>query len=71
MNRLEENFTVCPCKNLNDIIAAIENQAVRLLILEIGTNGKELKLLKDLYSRWPNLRIISIGSEQPRDHIIN
>ena len=69
-NRLEENFEVYYCKNINHINHTIENKSIDLLLLEIGSNGKELKILKELHTKWPKLSVISLGLEEPKEDLI-
>jgi DNA-binding NtrC family response regulator len=44
--------------------------AVKILLIEIGSNGKELKTLKEIHSSNPGVRVIALGEEEPKEHLI-
>lgn len=70
-HNLEEKFHVFFCKNENQILEIIKRELISVLLLEIGPNGKELKILKQLQDQFPKLHVITLGLEKPQQHLIN
>ena len=57
-------------KNFNHISNTIGKKTINLLLLEIGANGNELNFLKKIHIKRPGLRVISLGFEEPKEHLI-
>ena len=70
VNKLEEKFRVFYCEDIIHVWNTLEKISINLLLLEIGTTGQELKILKELQIKWPLLHIISLGLEKPKEHLI-
>lgn len=69
-NKLHEKFNVFFCKEVNQVWNTVEKETINVLLLKIGTNGKELELLKELQDQYLNLHVISVGLEKPKEHLI-
>ena len=69
-NSLEANFHVFFCKDVDQVWKTVEEKSINVLLLEIGTVGKELIILKELQAKWPRLSVISLGLEEPKEHLI-
>ena len=70
ISKLNKKFRVFPCENLIQLLTVMENHLIKILLIEIGSNGKELKALKEIHSISPNVRVIALGEEEPKEHLI-
>jgi DNA-binding NtrC family response regulator len=70
MSRLNKKFRVFQCENLIQLQSVMENHSIKILLIEIGSNGKELKTLKVIHSSSPSVRVIALGDEEPKEHLI-
>jgi len=65
LTRLDRKFKVLACSSLT-----LESTSIKILLIEIGTNGKELKILKEVHKKNPRLRVIALGQEEPKENLI-
>lgn len=70
MRKLKKNYNVFACVSLGQIRQTIKSYTIRVLLLEIGMKGKELKILKEILDKNPRLRVITLGVEEPKEHLI-
>jgi DNA-binding NtrC family response regulator len=70
LTRLNRKFNVFPCTSLNQVRQILESASIKILLIEIGSNGKELKILKEIHSSNPGVRVIALGDEEPKEHLI-
>jgi len=70
LTRLNRKFNVFACTCLNQVRQTLESTSIKILLIEIGTNGKELKILKEVHTNNPELRVIALGQKEPKDHLI-
>ena len=70
LTRLNRKFKVLACTSLNQVRQTIESKSIKILLIEIGTNGKELKILKEVQRKNPRLRVIALGQEEPKENLI-
>jgi len=70
LTRLDRKFKVLACSSLNQVRQTLESTSIKILLIEIGTNGKELKILKEVHKKNPRLRVIALGQEEPKENLI-
>ena len=68
--KLDKKFIIFLCENLIQLQTAMENYSIKILLIEIGSNGKELKTLIEIHSSNPEVHVIALGEEEPKEHLI-
>ena len=70
LTRLNRKFKVLACTSLNQVRQTLESKSIKIFLIEIGANGKELKILKEVHKKNSRLRVIALGQEEPKENLI-